>query len=99
MKHNSRPPPWGTGSTTEMAMSDDWKARIIADPAVLAGKPVIRGLRISVEQVVRALAAGVPEAELLTDYPDLEPDDLRACLAYAADLIAAERVFPIRIGA
>jgi uncharacterized protein (DUF433 family) len=58
--------------------------RITLDPAVLTGKPTVRGLRISVEHVLRALAAGVPESELFADYPDLEPDDLRACLAYAA---------------
>ena len=80
-------------------MTADWKARITADPSILAGKLVIRGLRISVEQVLRALACGVPEAELLADYPDLEPEDVRACQAYAADLVAAERVYPIRVGA
>ena len=69
--------------------------RIVADSAVLAGKPTVRGLRISVEQVIRALSNGVPEAELLSDYPDLEADDLKACLAYAADLVADERVYPI----
>jgi uncharacterized protein (DUF433 family) len=80
-------------------MTADWKARITADPSILGGKLVIRGLRISVEHVLRALASGIPEAELLADYPDLEPDDLRACQAYAAELIAAERVYPIRVGA
>lgn len=76
----------------------DLLSRITVDPAVLAGKPVIRGMRISVEQIVRALAARVPEAELLAEYPFLEPDDLRACLAYAADLVAAERVYPVPAG-
>ena len=76
-------------------MADPDRTRIKFDPAVLAGKPTVRGLRISVEHVLRALSNGVPEAELLADYPDLEPDDLRACLAYAADLVAAERVFPV----
>jgi uncharacterized protein (DUF433 family) len=80
-------------------MSLDWKTRITLDPAVLAGKPTIRGLRISVEHVLRALSDGVPEDELLADYPDLEAADLRACQAYAADLIASERVYPIRVGA
>ena len=69
--------------------------RITLDPTVLAGKPTVRGLRIGVEHVLRALAAGVPESELLADYPDLEPDDLKACLSYAADAIAAERVYPV----
>ena len=51
--------------------------RITAQPGVLGGKPTIRGLRISVEQILRALAAGVPEDDLLQDYPELEPEDLR----------------------
>jgi len=80
-------------------MSINWRSRITADPAVLVGKPTVRGLRISVEQILRALAEGVPETEILADYPDLEADDLRACLAYAADMIASEKIYPIRAGA
>jgi uncharacterized protein (DUF433 family) len=77
----------------------DWRDRITTDPAVLVGKPTIRGLRISVEQVLRLLSHGVSEKDVLEDYPDLEVDDLRACLAYAADMIASERVYPVRRGA
>jgi uncharacterized protein (DUF433 family) len=69
--------------------------RITIDPAVLAGKPTVRGLRISVEQVLRALGNGIPVADLLRDYPDLEPADIAACQAYAADRVAAERIFPV----
>ena len=76
-----------------MAVDDIWKDRITIDPTVLVGKPTIRGLRISVEQVLRALAAGVSREELLEDYPDLQSEDLRACLAYAAETIASERVY------
>ncbi len=72
--------------------------RITIDPAVLVGKPTIRGLRISVEQIFRALSAGVPEAELLADYPDLELEDLRACYGYAAELVESERVFRVPNG-
>lgn len=61
----------------------DWKTRITTNGGVLAGKPTVRGLRISVEQILRALAERVPEDEILADYPDLEPDDLRACLNFA----------------
>jgi uncharacterized protein (DUF433 family) len=68
-------------------------ARITVDPHVLVGKPVIRGMRISVEQIVRAVAAGVPQEEILDEYPGLEPEDIQAALTYAADLVAAERVF------
>jgi uncharacterized protein (DUF433 family) len=67
-------------------MTDDWRTRITVNPAVLAGMPIVRGLRISVGHILRALSGGAPESELLADYPDLEPDDLRACLAYAANL-------------
>ena len=72
--------------------------RIEVDPNVLRGKPTIRGLRISVEQVLKALAAGVPQEELLKEYPELEPEDIRATLAYAAKLIAEEKVLPITVG-
>jgi uncharacterized protein (DUF433 family) len=73
----------------------DLLARITINPKVLVGKPTIRGLRISVEQILRALAAGVPSEDLLADYPELEPEDIRAALAYAAELVAEEQVFPI----
>jgi uncharacterized protein (DUF433 family) len=61
--------------------------RITTDPAILCGKPTIRGMRLSVEQILNALAAGVPEQDLLEDLPLLEPDDIRACLAYAAEVM------------
>jgi uncharacterized protein (DUF433 family) len=80
-------------------MIPDWKQHITLDPAILRGKPTVRGLRISVEQIVRSLAAGLPESELLADYPELESDDLRACLAYAADVLSSERVYPVSTGA
>ncbi len=69
--------------------------RITFDPEVLSGKPTIRGLRISVEHVLEMLAAGVSQAELLDDYPDLEPQDVQAVMLYAATLVSDERVFPI----
>jgi uncharacterized protein (DUF433 family) len=71
---------------------EDLRMRITVDPAVLTGKPVIRGMRISVEQIVTAIAAGASQEELLTDYPGLEPEDIQAALQYAADLVAAERI-------
>lgn len=74
---------------------DDLLDRITVDPNVLVGKATIRGMRISVEQILEALAAGVPEEELLEDYPVLEPEDIRAALLYARDLVAAERVYPV----
>ena len=58
--------------------------RITVNPAVMTGLPCIRGLRIPVTTVLGLLACGAAEKEVLADYPDLEPDDLKACMAYAA---------------
>jgi uncharacterized protein (DUF433 family) len=57
--------------------------RITLNPQVLAGKPTIRGLRISVEQILTALANDVPVEDLLSDYPELEKADILACLCFA----------------
>jgi len=76
-------------------MDNELLLRIVTNPAVLVGKPVIRGLRISVDQILRSLAAGIPEAELLKEHPELEIQDIRACLLYAARIVEDERVFPI----
>lgn len=59
-------------------------ARITFDPAVMGGKPCIRGMRVTVGAIVGLLAAGRTETEILKAYPYLEPEDLRAALAYAA---------------
>jgi uncharacterized protein (DUF433 family) len=66
--------------------------RIVVNPRVLVGKPTIRGLRISVEQILKALAAGVPVDDLLKDYPELEPEDIQAAIAYnKASVTGGER--------
>jgi uncharacterized protein (DUF433 family) len=57
--------------------------RITVNPAVMTGLPCIRGMRIPVTTVLGLLASGVSEKEILADYPDLEPDDIKACLSYA----------------
>jgi uncharacterized protein (DUF433 family) len=59
-------------------------SRITFDPAQCGGRPCIRGMRIRVKDVLELLAAGVTETEILTDYPYLEQEDIRACLAFAA---------------
>ena len=56
--------------------------RIEINPAIMLGKPVIRGTRITVELILRRLAEGAPEAELLEDYPHLTIEDIRAAVAY-----------------
>ena len=59
--------------------------RIAVDPAVRFGKPCVRGTRISVGDVLGYLAGGMSEAQILADFPQLASDDVRACLAYAAE--------------
>ena len=62
--------------------------RITARPDVFGGKPIVRDMRISVELILSLMSQGVPQEEILDDYPGLEPDDIRACTAYARAVIA-----------
>ncbi len=73
----------------------DWQERIALDPAMLAGKPVVRGTRLSVEFVVGLLAEGWTEADILRNYPGLVREDIVACLRYASEVLQAERVYPL----
>ena len=73
----------------------DWHSRIAVDPKVLVGKPVIRGTRISVEFVVDLLAAGWTHQQLLESYPHITEEDIRACLAYAGELLREEQIYPL----
>jgi uncharacterized protein (DUF433 family) len=71
-----------------------WQERIVLDPQVLSGKPVVRGSRLAVEFLVGLMAQGWTEAEVLRNYPGLTREDLLACFAYARELLDAERVYP-----
>ena len=62
--------------------------RVTFNPDIFGGKPIIRGMRVSVELVLSLLAQGETPEAILADYPDLEADDIRACLAYAHAVIA-----------
>jgi uncharacterized protein (DUF433 family) len=62
-----------------------YQDRITIDPAKRGGKPCIRNLRITVSDVLEYLASGMSEDSILTDFPDLTREDIRACLAFAAD--------------
>ena len=77
---------------------EDLLKRITFDRDVLCGKPIIRGLRISVEMILELLPKGSSEQEILEDYPELESDDIRAALLYAHHIVATEDVFD-RVGA
>lgn len=70
--------------------------RIVIDPKILTGKPVVRGTRISVELVVDLLAAGWSHDQILASYPHICEDDIRACLAYASELLREEKVYPLK---
>jgi len=69
--------------------------RVSIDPRIMVGKPVIRGTRIPVELIVRMLAQGITMSDILREYPRLQREDIRAALAYAAQVLANEDVFPL----
>lgn len=66
--------------------------RITFNPEICGGRPCIRGMRIRVSDILEMLGQGVAEAEILADFPDLEADDIRACLLYAARRTGFERL-------
>jgi uncharacterized protein (DUF433 family) len=66
--------------------------RISIDPAVMVGKPVIKGTRITVEMILRMLGNGVPEAEIMEAYPHITPEDIKAAQRFAADYMADEEI-------
>ena len=71
--------------------------RITARPDVFGGKPIIRDMRISVELILSLLSQGATPEELLDDYPGLEPEDIRACVAYAHAIIARETLAAVSV--
>ena len=71
-----------------MPANPELLARITTRPDVFGGKPIVRDLRVSVELVLSLLAQGVAQEDILDDYPDLEPEDVRACIAYAHAVIS-----------
>jgi len=73
----------------------NWTERIEVDSRRLAGKPVVRGTRIPVELVIGMLADGWDEPRIIAEYPPLVPEDVRACLHYAAAMLRDEKRFPL----
>lgn len=71
----------------------NWQDRIIVAPDILVGKPVIKGTRIAVELVIDLLARGCSENQILSQYDHLTVEDIRACLAYASDVLKSEKVY------
>jgi uncharacterized protein (DUF433 family) len=75
----------------------NWRERIEVDPQVLVGKPVVRGTRLAVEFVLELVASGVSESEILANYSRLTHDDILACVAYAAEALKGERIYPVAV--
>jgi len=73
----------------------NWQDRIVLDPAILTGKPVVKGTRLAVEFLVDLMPEDWTEADILRNYPGLTHEDLRACLAYASERLQAEKVYPL----
>jgi uncharacterized protein (DUF433 family) len=74
-----------------------WQERIVIDPQVLVGKPVVKGTRLSVEFIIGLLAEGWSEDSILGNYPGLTKEDIQACLAYACAVLTSERVYILQV--
>ncbi len=75
----------------------NWQERIVVDPGILVGKPVVKGTRLAVEFIVDLLAQGWSEADILRSYPGLTREDIQACLSYASAILKAEKVYPFQM--
>ena len=80
-----------------MPTNQELLKRITARPDVFGGKPIIRDMRISVELILSLLSQGADSDELLDDYPGLEPEDIRACIAYAHAAIAKDTLATVSV--
>jgi uncharacterized protein (DUF433 family) len=75
----------------------NWKERIIVDPKILVGKPVIKGTRLAVEFIVELLGQGWAESEITRNYPGVTHEDIAACLMYATNILKAEKIYPFEL--
>lgn len=73
----------------------NWQERIIIDPEILVGKPVVKGTRLAVEFIIDLLANEWTEDEILRNYSGLTHEDIVACLRYASSVLHAEKVYPV----
>lgn len=74
----------------------DWRDRIVVDPKIMTGKPVIKGTRLTVDHIIQLLAEGWSTSQIIEEYPGVTAEDVGACLAYASELIRSEKVYPAR---
>lgn len=80
-----------------MKAEEELLERIVIDPNVMVGRPVIRGTRVPVEHVLTLLAQGLTVEDILKDYPHLTRDDIAAVLLYAAKVTGREEVYPVTV--
>lgn len=76
-------------------MAEDLLKRIVINPKIMVGKPVIRGTRIPVELILKKLAQNIDTREILEDYPRLKIDDIKAAIMYAESLVENTEIFPL----
>jgi uncharacterized protein (DUF433 family) len=82
------------GKLMEYEQKMSWQDRVVIDPEILVGKPVVKGIRLAVDFIIDLLAQGWTEMEILHNYPGLTQEDIRACLLYASTVLKAEKVYP-----
>ena len=75
-------------------MEEQLYNKIVINPKIMVGKPIIKGTRIPVDMIIRLIAQGMTVEEILEDYPNLTKEDVRAALEYVASLVEGEDIFP-----
>ncbi|MDT8781754.1 MAG: DUF433 domain-containing protein [Candidatus Bathyarchaeota archaeon] len=80
-----------------MNTEEELLERIVVNPKIMGGKPIVKGTRITVEQVLKMLAQGLSVDEILKDYPYLSKDDVAAVLFYAAKVAGEEEIYPVTV--
>ncbi len=73
----------------------EMEERIVVNPKIMVGKPIIRGTRIPVDAIIKRLADGMSISEILEEYPNLTEEDIRAALRYVSEVVAGEEIIPI----
>lgn len=74
----------------------NWPDRIVIDPDILVGKPVVKGTRIAVELVIDLLARGWSKEQVMQQYDHITVEDIQACLGYASEVLKSEKVYPVQ---
>jgi uncharacterized protein (DUF433 family) len=80
-----------------MNTEEELLERIVVNPKIMGGKPIVKGTRITVEQVLKMLAQGLTTKEILKDYPHISKDDVAAVLLYAAKVASEEEIYPVTV--